>query len=81
MLFDIINWLLYRQIYWPRIELGLDFQSWIIFILFEFQNDLSAPLKIDSVDSSSGVLLPSYDHDTKVMYVAGKVRPKSNNIF
>ncbi|KAI2809222.1 hypothetical protein BLOT_000369 [Blomia tropicalis] len=34
--------------------------------------DLSAPLTIENIDSSSGVLFPFYDHDTRMVYVAGK---------
>ncbi len=36
------------------------------------QHDLSSPLKIESIDCSSGVLFPFYDHDTRMIYVAGK---------
>lgn len=36
------------------------------------EDDLSAPLRIDCVDSSSGILIPFYDHDTRMVYVAGK---------
>jgi len=36
------------------------------------EDDLSAPLRLESVDSSSGVLIPFYDHDTRMVYVAGK---------
>ncbi|XP_074597900.1 coronin-2B-like [Brevipalpus obovatus] len=36
------------------------------------QHDLSKPLTIENIDSSSGVLFPFYDHDTKMVYVAGK---------
>jgi len=36
------------------------------------QNDLSKPLAMELVDSSSGVLFPYYDHDTRIVYVAGK---------
>jgi len=34
---------------------------------------LKKAIKIDAVDSSSGVLLPYYDHDTRIVYLAGKV--------
>ncbi|KAK3094694.1 hypothetical protein FSP39_005010 [Pinctada imbricata] len=34
--------------------------------------NMSKPVKISSIDSSSGILLPYYDLDTKVMYLAGK---------
>ena len=37
------------------------------------QKDLSKPLMMDNIDSSSGVLHPYYDDDRKVVYVAGKV--------
>lgn len=36
------------------------------------QKDLSNPLRIENIDSSSGVLFPYYDHDTKVVFLAGK---------
>ena len=36
------------------------------------QHDLSSPLRMDSIDSSSGVIFPFYDHDTKMIYMAGK---------
>ncbi|TRY68766.1 hypothetical protein TCAL_11657 [Tigriopus californicus] len=36
------------------------------------QNDLSEPLAMENIDSSSGVLYPFYDHDTKMVYVGGK---------
>jgi len=36
------------------------------------QNDLTRPLRLENIDSSSGVLFPFYDHDTKMVYVAGK---------
>ncbi|KAG8196324.1 hypothetical protein JTE90_013809 [Oedothorax gibbosus] len=36
------------------------------------QHNLDAPLRIENIDSSSGVLFPFYDHDTKMVYVAGK---------
>ncbi|XP_054161740.1 coronin-2B-like isoform X2 [Oppia nitens] len=34
--------------------------------------DLSEPLTIENIDSSSGVLFPFYDYDTNMVYVAGK---------
>merc|ERR550519_2306553 len=36
------------------------------------ENDLSEPLKIETIDSSSGVLYPWFDPDTNMVYVAGK---------
>ncbi|XP_064471293.1 coronin-2B-like isoform X2 [Ornithodoros turicata] len=36
------------------------------------QHDLSKPLRMENIDSSSGVLFPYYDHDTKMVYIAGK---------
>ncbi|GBN64698.1 Coronin-2B [Araneus ventricosus] len=36
------------------------------------QHNLQAPLRMENIDSSSGVLFPFYDHDTKMVYVAGK---------
>lgn len=37
------------------------------------QEDLSEPLTVENVDSSSGVLFPYYDHDTRIVFLAGKV--------
>ncbi|KAG2174290.1 hypothetical protein INT43_004313 [Umbelopsis isabellina] len=34
--------------------------------------DLSKPIKSEFLDTSSGVLMPFYDQDTKMLYVAGK---------
>jgi len=34
--------------------------------------DLSAPLKMEMIDTGSGVLFPVYDNDTQLVYVAGK---------
>ncbi|KAJ9598006.1 hypothetical protein L9F63_026890, partial [Diploptera punctata] len=36
------------------------------------QNDLSAPLCTDTIDCSSGVLFPYYDHDSRIVFLAGK---------
>ncbi|XP_076335965.1 coronin-2B-like isoform X2 [Tachypleus tridentatus] len=36
------------------------------------QHDLSNPLRMENIDSSSGVLFPYYDHDTKIVFLAGK---------
>ena len=36
------------------------------------QHDLSKALERDSIDSSSGVLFPFYDYDTKIIFLAGK---------
>lgn len=36
------------------------------------QYDLREPLTIENIDSSSGVMFPIYDHDTKMVYIAGK---------
>lgn len=35
--------------------------------------DLTEPLNRITVDSSSGILFPYYDYDTKMVYLAGKV--------
>lgn len=37
------------------------------------EKNLNTPLRLDNIDSSSGVLTPFYDHDTRVVFVAGKV--------
>ena len=37
------------------------------------EKNLNTPLRLDTIDSSSGVLTPFYDHDTRVVFVAGKV--------
>lgn len=36
------------------------------------QDDLSNPLRIEMIDSSSGILIPFYDPDTRMVYLAGK---------
>ena len=45
------------------------------------QKDLSQPLKMESVDSSSGILFPYYDHDTGVMFIAGKVNNHQQSLY
>jgi hypothetical protein len=42
------------------------------------KDNLTKPLKSEDIDSSSGVLLPFYDYDTKVMFLAGKVNLNLN---
>lgn len=37
------------------------------------QTDLSKPLTVEMIDFSAGALIPFYDHDTKMIYLAGKV--------
>jgi hypothetical protein len=37
------------------------------------QSDLSSPLCMETIDCSSGVLFPYYDHDTRMVFLAGKV--------
>eukprot|EP00043_Microstomoeca_roanoka_P029542 m.22216 g.22216 ORF g.22216 m.22216 type:complete len:524 (+) comp9272_c0_seq1:45-1616(+) len=34
--------------------------------------DLTSPLKMEMIDIAAGVLFPSYDEDTKIVYLAGK---------
>lgn len=36
--------------------------------------DLSNPLKVEMIDTGSGVLFPYYDNDNQIVYVGGKVR-------
>ncbi|XP_014222602.1 coronin-2B-like isoform X1 [Trichogramma pretiosum] len=36
------------------------------------QHDLGAPLTCETIDSSSGIVFPFYDHDTNMVYLAGK---------
>ncbi|KAG8233885.1 hypothetical protein J437_LFUL005212 [Ladona fulva] len=36
------------------------------------QDHLDHPLALETIDSSSGVLFPYYDHDTKIIFLAGK---------
>lgn len=43
------------------------------------QSDLSQALCVENIDSSSGILFPYYDHDTKIVYLAGKVRKSDIN--
>lgn len=35
--------------------------------------NLSSPLKLEMIDTGSGVLFPFFDNDTQVVYVSGKV--------
>ncbi|CAF4604443.1 unnamed protein product [Rotaria sp. Silwood1] len=35
-------------------------------------NDLSNPLTMETIDFSAGVLIPFYDYDTRIIYLAGK---------
>lgn len=37
------------------------------------EENLKAPLSVETVDSSSGVIFPYFDPDTNVLYLAGKV--------
>jgi len=37
------------------------------------QNNLSKPLLMEDIDSSSGLLIPFLDVDNNVVYIAGKV--------
>lgn len=48
------------------------------FFVFFFlcQNNLDKPLKIEMVDTSSGVLFPFYDDSSCMVYLAGKVRER-----
>lgn len=39
------------------------------------QEDLSEPVYEEDLDASAGVLFPFYDPDTRLLYLAGKVRP------
>lgn len=39
--------------------------------LWDVRN-LKKALKMDPIDSSSGILLPYYDHDTRIVFLAGK---------
>ena len=34
---------------------------------------MSKPLTVETVDFSAGALIPYYDHDTRTVYLAGKV--------
>lgn len=36
------------------------------------EKDLSSPLAMEAIDSSCSILTPFYDHDTRVVFVAGK---------
>lgn len=42
-------------------------------LFFLFQKDLSRPLEIQELDTSSGVLLPFYDPDTNIFYLCARV--------
>lgn len=45
---------------------------------FCFQNNLSAPLVMEELDSSNGIIFPFYDQDTNVIFLCGKVRIDSS---
>jgi len=51
----------------------LDCKASVSCTVFILQENLSKPLKSEDIDASSGILMPYYDFDTKVMYLAGKV--------
>ncbi|XP_076335049.1 coronin-2B-like isoform X2 [Tachypleus tridentatus] len=36
------------------------------------EKDIRQPLRIETIDSSAGILFPYYDPDTKIIYLAGK---------
>ena len=36
-------------------------------------NNITEPLVVENIDTSSGVLMPFYDEDSKMLYLAGKV--------
>ena len=49
----------------------------IVTLFFSFlQRNLNKALRVESIDSSSGVMALYYDYDCNVVYVAGKVREK-----
>ena len=37
---------------------------------------MEKPLKLEMIDTSSGTLFPFFDEDTRMVYLAGKVRPR-----
>lgn len=41
-------------------------------------DNLSAPLHEETIDSSSGIVFPYYDPDTNILYLAGKVSYLAN---
>lgn len=42
------------------------------YAIWDVKNSLSEPLKCENLDTSSGGLIPFYDNDTKMLYLAGK---------
>lgn len=44
-------------------------------------DNLSAPLHEETIDSSSGIVFPYYDPDTNILYLAGKVGDFSNQVL
>jgi WD40 repeat protein len=38
------------------------------------QRSLVEPIKMENLDVASGIIIPHYDNDTKVLYLSGKVR-------
>lgn len=41
---------------------------------------MSAPMRTEGIDNASSILIPYYDQDTKIMYLAGKVSPKLHSV-
>lgn len=41
---------------------------------------MSAPMRTEGIDNASSILLPYYDQDTKIMYLASKVSPKLHSV-
>lgn len=37
------------------------------------EDNLQQPINRDTIDSSSGILFPYFDHDTQMLFLAGKV--------
>ncbi|XP_071034431.1 coronin-2B [Parasteatoda tepidariorum] len=64
MFFTFVKYFVYEH----QISMPVEIKN----MLFFFQHNLDTPLRIENIDSSSGVLFPFYDHDTKMVYVAGK---------
>jgi coronin-1B/1C/6 len=41
------------------------------FAVFDLRN-MAEPIKSENVDTMSGILMPFFDNDTKMLYLAGK---------
>jgi len=41
--------------------------------IFINQDDFFKPMKLENIDVASSLIIPFFDYDTKVIFIAGKV--------